>query len=346
MNFTKKAFLFLILLLLGFVAYTLVSTGYFRTIEPFFDGEIVKEVPIKGAEDITVSLVDSFALISATDRADRTAEHRDGGLYLMDLTMDNHTPVLLTESLNFPFEPHGISFYKKDSVYHVMAINHAQKKHSIELFELFEGKLEHVDSLTDSSMVSPNDLVMIDESRFYFTNDHGYVKGINKFLEEYLGLAVSNVVYYDGSQYVEVADGIAYANGINFDESRDLMFVSSPRGFLVNVYAKEQDGSLSFVEEIPCGTGVDNIEFDEDKNLWIGCHPSILAFSDYSKGKAEVAPSEVIKIGYKNKSDYSVEKIYVEDGETMSAASVAAVFGNLLLVGNVMDDHFLVMDMH
>lgn len=345
MRFLKIFGLFIVLAILAFVVYTLVSTGYFRKIEPKFDGKVLKKIPIKGAEDIMVSWQDSFVLISATDRANKTEQKiKDGGLYLIDLKSDGYKPIPLTESLDIAFEPHGISFFKKDSTYHILAINHANDSHSIEVFELTGARLVHRKTLKDASMIQPNDLVMLDENRFYFTNDHGYTKGLGKTMEEYLGLAVSNVVYYDGETYREVADGIAYANGINYDVARNLLFVASPRRFLINVYAKEEDGSLSFIEPIPCGTGVDNIEFDEQMNLWVGCHPSLLRFSAYRKGNKETSPSEVIKINYQSKGDYTVEKVYVEDGSTMSGSTVAAVFGDLIFVGNVMDDGFLVLE--
>ncbi|MBE9488738.1 MAG: hypothetical protein IMY67_00470, partial [Bacteroidetes bacterium] len=137
--------------------------------------------------------------------------------------------------------------------------------------------------------------------------------------------------------------GIAYANGINFDAKRNLIFVASPRKFLVKVYSRNTDGSLEFIEDIPCGTGVDNIEFDSDGNLWIGAHPNLLKFAAYAKGKEAMSPSEIIKIAYKGKNDYTVEKIFVNDGTAMSSSSVAAPFKDLILTGNVMDNKFLIL---
>ncbi len=68
MRFIKIIAILLFLLLLGFVGYTLVSTGFFRSIEPKFDGKILKKIPLKGAEDISISSMDEFALISSTNR--------------------------------------------------------------------------------------------------------------------------------------------------------------------------------------------------------------------------------------------------------------------------------------
>ncbi len=344
MRLIKKIILIALVLFIAFVVNILISTGFFRTVENHFDGEIVKKIAISGAEDITISTIDSFALVSSTDRGIfPPLEEEAGGLYLMELKTEKFNLKPLTTNINKSFAPHGISIFKKDSTYKVVAINHTLKSHSIEVFTLNGETLTLEKTLTDDTMVSPNDIVLIDENRFYFTNDHYYTEGIGRFMEDYAGYSASNIIYFDGENYTKVASRIAYANGINFDANRNLLFVASPRKFLVKVYSRNSDGSLDFIEDIPCGTGVDNIEFDTEGNLWIGAHPNLLKFTAYAKGKDEFSPSEIIKIEYKGKGDYIVEKIYVNDGTEMSASTVAAPFGNLIFTGNVMDDKFLIL---
>ena len=344
MRYIKNIVLAFVILLIGFVIHIFISTGYFREIENKFDGTIVKRVEIPGAEDITISLKDSFAIISSTKRSFATSRlDGKGGLYYLDLKSGNFEVFPLTSFLKKPFSPHGISMIESGSDYKVMAISHSPKGHSIEVFELKNKKMTFVKSLTNTSMISPNDMIMIDENKFYFTNDHGYTKGIGNFLEDYAGLSASNVIYFDGKNYREVANGISYANGINYDSDRKLLYVASVRKFLIKVYSVQLDGSLIFIEDIPCGTGIDNIEIDKNGNLWMGAHPSLLAFAAYSEGKKAIAPSEIIKINYRGKKNYSIEKIYLEDGKLMSGASVAAPFGDLILLGNVKDDGFLIL---
>ncbi|WP_299215799.1 SMP-30/gluconolactonase/LRE family protein [uncultured Aquimarina sp.] len=341
----KRITFILLIGIIFFVAHILISTGFFRTIENKFEGTIVKKIPIPGAEDITVSPSDGFALISSTDREIYPpVKEEKGGLYLMDLKNENFNLTHLTASFDQSFAPHGISMIKKDSTYKVMAINHTPDgQHAIEVFTMRDKNLVHEKTLTHPSLVSPNDLVLIDENRFYVTNDHKYTDGFGKVLEEYLGLSISNVLYYDGENYTEVADGIAYANGINYDPKRNLLFVASPRGFLVKVYSRNADGSLEFIEDIPCGTGVDNIEIDTNGNLWVGAHPNLLRFGSYAKGKKETSPSEIIKVTYRGKNDYDIEQVYTNDGTVMSGSTVAAPFEDLIISGNVMDDHFLIL---
>lgn len=344
MKIFKKTLLVLFLGALIFVAHVFISTGFFRTIENKFDGEIIKKIALPGAEDIVISRIDSFAIISSTEgRTLPKMNIEKGGLYFIDLRNNNFKPVLLTESFNNQFAPHVISMVKTDSTYSIAAVNHTEEGHFLEFFNLNGQNLKHTKTLKSEAIISPNDIVLLDENRFYFTNDHIYEKGIGRFLEDYVGIEIANVVYFDGKNYTEVTDGIAYANGVNFDKKRNLLFVASPRKFLVKVYKVNADNSLEFIEDIDCGTGVDNIEFDTEGNLWIGSHPNLLHFAEYAKGNKEKSPSEIIKINYKAKGDYTIEQMYMEDGTEMSASTVAATFGDLILVGNVMDKHFLIL---
>lgn len=344
MKTSTKLILLFFVLLVGYVFYDFVSTGLLRNVENRFDGETVMEIPIKGAEDIAVSVTDSFAIVSATARLEfPPKEQEKGGLYYMELKSGNFVLTHLTANFGKAFAPHGISMFKRDSVYTIAAINHTLEEHSIEIFTLVGKELTHIRTEKSTKLVSPNDIVLLDENRFYVTNDHKNPEGFGRLVEDYGGWAASNVLYFDGQSFTEAAGGIAFANGINRDAARNLVFVSSPRKFLIKVYAAQEDGTLNFIEDIPCGSGVDNLEFDADGNIWSGCHPKLLSFAAYAKGKNETAPSEIVKVSYRAKGDFSVESVYSNDGSQVSATSVAAPFGDLLLVGNVKDSKMLVL---
>ncbi len=343
----KRILIFLLLAVLAYAIYVVISTGYFRTIENTFDGKLVKKITAAGAgaEDMMLLPEKGMALVSSSPRKkDLEVQQKTGGLYLVDLNSKAYAVRKLTTDFNKPFAPHGISMYKKDSVYTVMAVNHTLGGHSFEVFSLQDTVLTYERTITNPAIESPNDVVMLDEHRFYFTNDHKYEAGFGRFLEDYAGWSISNVVYFDGESYTEVANGIGYANGINYDAKRNLLFVASPRNFEVKVYRTNQDGSLNFIEDIDCGTGVDNIEFDKAGNLWIGAHPNLLAFSSYAAGNKEFAPSEIIKIEYRAKGDYTIEQVYLNDGSEMSASTVAIPYEDIILTGNVMDEHFLILE--
>jgi len=335
----------LFLIIIAYVLYIFYSTGFFRKVENSSIGTIEKKVELPGVEDMQISYEDNFILLSSDDRAGRRDGNTENGhLYYIDLSNTMFRPIQLTSELEIPFYPHGISMIRiAEKRYKVYAINHVDGNHSIEVFDLQADRLAHIRTLEHNSMISPNDIVAIDKERFYFTNDHGFTEGLGKLGEEYLGWAVSNVVYFDGNDYREVADGIAYANGINLDLNRSLLFVASPRDFLVKVYHIKVDGDLDFIENVACGTGVDNIEFTPEGKMLIGCHPNLLAFTAYAKGNKPISPSEIISIDYRNEGDYSKEIVFLDDGAQMSASTVAVAYKDLIFMGNVMDNHFLIL---
>ena len=355
----KKIFAFLgllLIILVGFVAYVMMTTGFFRDIENKFDGKLVTKIDIPGAEDFALSREDEFLIISSDPRRhDENGNPGKGGLYYMDLSKDSYEPQLLTQNLGREIYPHGIHMIKLDSVKyrlfvinHVpkdasVAINHLEKNHYIEIFDFENGKLTFIEQKSDPLIKSPNDVVAIDAERFYFTNDHYSDSNFGRFREEYLAWPNTNVVYYNGSEYKIVDDGITYANGINFDKTNNRLFVASPRSFLTKVYNVKDDGSLDHIEDIDCNTGVDNIEFGPAGELWIGCHPNLLHFAEYAAGRQKKSPSEIIKIDYRGKGDYDLETVYMSDGSDMSASTVASVHNDLIFVGNVMDPGFLVL---
>jgi arylesterase/paraoxonase len=221
-------------------------------------------------------------------------------------------------------------------------VNHAGGEHTIEVFDLSAGHLHKRTTLADPLIVSPNDVAAVGRNRLYVTNDHGYPEGFMRVIEEFGRLAASNVVYFDGSRFSVAADGIAYANGINLSPDGRTVYVASPTGLAVQVYARDADsGDLSFVESIDTASGVDNIEVDEDGNLWIGSHPKLLRFRAHARDPNELAPSQVLRISRRPEGGYVVSEVYLDLGDQLSASSVAAVRGDRLLIGGIFDPHFL-----
>jgi arylesterase / paraoxonase len=343
----RKLILGLLLTLLvlgGFVFNIFISTGYFREVESHNSfGPVVQTIDLPGVEDLALARADSLLILSVDDRIARR-EGKIGlhGLYLIDLRTSPFEPILLTEALDFPFFPHGLSIYPIDSSrYSLMAINHVDGQHSVEQFLLSGKTLSHQRTIRDPNFISPNDLVMLAADQFYYSNDHGYSSEMGVAAENYLGLKVSNVGYYNGKSAEIKAKKIGYANGIQFDSSRRLLYVAAVRSFLVKVYQVE-NWNLTHVEDIKAGTGVDNIELDESGALWIGAHPNLLRFASYASGKTPDAPSEVIRINYKP-SNSTITSLYTDSGSEISGSSVALPFGNYLFVGNVMDSKMLVL---
>lgn len=340
----KKTLLILLVVILvagGYFLSIMYTTGYFREIESVSFGEVFQEIPLAGAEDITADYESNIMIISAFDRsADKRGESPTGGLYIVDLLEQPFKPVRLSDGLGSGFHPHGISLYKLDSgKYQLLVVNHQNGKQTIEQFELnLPNELVHERTYDDPSIVSPNDIIALDADRFYFTNDHKNTEGLALIAENYLGLALSNTLFFDGSGFREVAGAIQYANGITISPDRKDLYVAAPRGFKILKYEILEEGYLGEPETIPAKTGVDNMEWDEDGNLWIGCHPDLLTFSSYAGLKRSISPSEVLKI-----QGDKIETVYMNDGKEVSASTVAVPYKEYLFIGTVMDNKLLVL---
>jgi len=341
----KKLLLFMLLIAIALVAYILYilsSTGFFREIENKPFGSVHQEIPLKGAEDMTIDYEAGLLVISAFDRrAEGHGKNPTGGIHIIDLNQEPFQPLKLLDGLGKGFHPHGISLFKTDSSsYRLLVVNHQNHEQRLELFDLKKGILTHVTSYSNEKITSPNDVVLIDADRFYFTNDHGYTSKRGIFFENYLGLKASGVVYFDGKNFSDVAGDIAYANGINITPDLKNLYVASPRQFEIIEYAVKKDGSLDQTNVIPTATGVDNLEWDDRGNLWSGAHPNLIGFQQYAASKKEISPSEVVKVRF---PEGIVESRYVNDGSEVSSSCVAVPYGDYLFVGTVMDDKILVL---
>ncbi len=333
----------LIVVVIWFVQ-LLWSAGQFKTIEPHFDGTC-KQIPgLSGAEDIAIHPRTGIAYISACDRrAVNAGGHGEGAIYAYNLNVSNPVLFNLTSDMQNDFQPHGISLYVGGSgPDFLFAINHADNRHTIEVFELVGIVLYHTKTISDPMLVSPNDLVAVGPDSFYVSNDHGHVSGIMRVMEEYLKLRLSNVVYYDGSRFSEAAGGIGYANGIQVSQDGKTLYLCAVTELSLHLYDRElPSGKLSLREKIKLDTGADNIEVDSSGGLWIGAHPQLLKFVAHANDPSNLSPSQILYLSPTPSGGFDIKEVYLNKGDELSAASVAAVRGQRMLIGSVFDPKFL-----
>jgi len=343
----KKTLLvtFVLLVAIGlFILDTLRDAGEFKTIQPHFSGEIQKVFGVTGAEDITIHPQTGVAFISGDDRrANRRGESKPGAIYKYPLKAERPELTNLTPNVPFEFHPHGISLFLGDGEERLFVVNHRAAGDFIEIFAIRNDSLFHSESIRGDLMHSPNDVVAVAARTFYVTNDHGSRSNFGRTLEEYLRLAKSHVLYFDGQNFKRVTAGLLYANGINKSPDGRTIYAAAVTAGKIHVYNRDAaSGALAPRTQIELGTGVDNIEVDSAGNIWAAAHPKLLTFVKYSKDGSHLSPSQVLKITLAGEKDFQVTEIFLDDGKWLSGASVGAAFESSLLIGPVFDDHFLV----
>jgi len=348
-----KAFKIVILALIALVIVigimgfkTFRDAGEFRKIRPHFKGRVTVLEGVQSSEDITIHPLTGMAFISSDERRPwfRGAEGRQGAIFGYPLTSDFPRIVNLTEDYHKPFHPHGIGLYlSPEGTSSLFVVNHTREGHFVEIFDFNGKRLVYRESVRGALMSSPNDVLPVGPRKFYVTNDHGNQSKLGRTLEEYLQLGRSYVLYYDGTRFRKVAEGLKFANGINRSPEGNLVYVASTVGHRISVYQRNaQTGALSLTRTVELDTGPDNIEVDEKGRLWIGAHPKLLTFVKYSKDPERLSPSQVVRVTLQGPGEDRVEEVYLNNGSPLSGSSVAAYFDRTLLIGSVFDPRFLI----
>ncbi|MGH7789734.1 MAG: strictosidine synthase family protein [Candidatus Binatia bacterium] len=337
----------------GFTLRTLWRAGAFRSIEPHFAGRCRLIEGAVGSEDLTIDERSGRAYISSTDRrAAMAGRPVPGAIYAYDLDAPDAAPINLTPEAGVSFQPHGISLWPQpDGGAVLFVINHPAPssgfpRHTVEIFDVGPTALTHRATLTDPRLVMPNDLVAVAADRFYLTNTHANPLGWRQTMETYLQMRGAQILSYGPGGFRVAAADQLFPNGINASRDGRTIYAASVTGLSLLVFDRDPaTDALTLREEVPIGSGGDNIEVDGDGALWIGSHPKLLAVGPHTEDPANLAPAQVLRVAPGGAGGWTVDEIYLSEGKPLGAASVAARRGKRLLIGQIMGDGILDCEM-
>lgn len=341
---TLQVLLFILLIAGIFIVRLLYNSGFFKSIENKDGGKITEIRGLTGGEDITIDYETGIAYISADDR--RNKENK-GDIFMIRLNEVPTKLINLTTNLDIQdFHPHGISLIKlPNGQKQLYVINHRETTGNvIEIYAVKDSTLEHIESIYDDLLISPNDILAVGEKQFYVTNDHNEPLRKSRRIKDLLQIPMGNVVYYNGNKANLVAEDLLYANGINKSLNGEKVFVAETTNRKINVFDRNAaNGALNKVDEIRID-GPDNIEILPDGSLWVGCHPKLLAYLKHAEKESNVSPSQIIKIAYKPNNESVIEEIFMNDGKKISGSSVGTSWKDKLLIGTVFEPKILLIE--
>lgn len=333
-----------------FLGHLVPAAGTFAKLEPALVDRCRAVQIAPGTEDVTIDPNLNAAFISAADRRDwynetgATGVNPQNGIYLMALDGTNAVRRVSPEMDGFL--PHGINLWRgPNGEKRLFVVNHPPSgEEIIEIFNIENnGDLTHLESVSFDAMHSPNDVLAVGPRQFYATNDRGFEKGPLSWLEAYMALPFSSVVYYDGENGTVAAKGMTYANGINQSNDGETVYVAEFLKRRISLFDRNPEtGALKKQRSISVNTGPDNIEISADGALWIAGHTKVFDFLAHAKDENEIAPSHVIRLNPRNglKSD-----VFISTEGELNGSSVGAVWDKTLIVGAVFDDHVMVCPM-
>lgn len=320
---------------------------------------------VPGPEDVVIDQEIGIAYVSSQVREPGSARHVNGDIFRIDLTADDPRPLSLIgrleEQIGF-FHPHGLDlFVGKDGKRRLFVINHrSEDTHCIDIFDVErDGRLSYFRRVSDDQeLTSPNDLVALTEDSFLVVNDHGYRTQLAKSIEDLLriclrlgfGRVVRGQLTTEGAKWETLADGIGMSGGIEVDarQSPKRLYVSTASGNRILLFRQEGEAWIR-AGAISLDGAPDNLSWDREGRLWVAAHPNPLAFLLYMVGWRKAAPSLVLRIREPDGPGPAVDSMFADDGDTLSAASVAALYSGpqrlRLLIGAVAGRHLLLFDL-
>ncbi len=321
--------------------HTLSWTGELTAFPAHYDGTCKSVEGIYGAEDIVIDHQNNLAYISSHDR--RNPETK-GSVWVMPLGAPDEARALTLKGYDAErFSPHGIDLWVgKDGVRRLFVIDHGDWSISrVVIFRVEGDALVFDRAIVDPLIQRPNDVAAAGNNAFYVTNDLGAAyNSRGEFFEVLFRQARGNLVYFDGNKASIATDKIAFANGVKLSNDGTRLYLGAIVDQSVRFYARDMtNGALTLDDEIVLGTGVDNIDVDEDGVLWVGAHPKLLTFSKHAKAAINRSPSQIIRIDPVQKA---IREVYYSHGDPLSGASVGAHSGGTLLLGGVFDPQVLV----
>lgn len=332
-----------------FTGNTLLSAGVFRTIEPHYRGQCTRVEGVVGAEDITIDPLTGVAYISAMDRRllASTGEHQ-GGIYTY-IPGSFDRPEKLASDLEGDFHPHGIGLWKgrrEGEADRLFVVTHpldadGNGTSQVDVFDLGDAGLAHVRTVKPDRPISLNDVAAAGRDRFYASIDRGSETALGQTLEIYGQLARGGIMLGDGDSMQRLPMNLVYPNGVQVNRKGTMLYVAETTGQRIIAYGIEAGtGALTKIAERRVDTALDNIEITASGWMWVAAHPKTFAFLDHAKDAANNSPSQVVRFRAEGDS-FQMREVYMNAGEEISGASVAAPAGRRMLIGSVFEPFIL-----
>jgi arylesterase / paraoxonase len=300
---------------------------------------------IVGVEDLTIDPETKLAYLAGYDRrAAFAGKPTRGAIWIYDLNAPDTAPVDATAAaLPDGFWPHGISLYRgADGKKTLFVISHAGGKHSVEIFDVDGATLTFRRTVTDPSMVAPNDLVGVGPDAFYVSNDHANPTGWMRTVEDYLRLKQTTVQFFDGQAFTTALSGIGGANGITVSADGKSLYLSAASEQTVRVYDRDlANNKLTQRAAVAVPGWPDNLEVLGNGDLLLGLHSKVLELVAHVADPAKPSASHVMHLRANGKGGFAPHTIYYNLGDEISGVSVGANVDKRLLIGSIFEAKIL-----
>lgn len=286
-----------------------------------------------GPEDILFDKNNNRILVSCNERIDGKPELGE----IMQINIGTDESSILSR-INFPvipFNPHGFDLQTINGIPYLFVINHyrdAASTNSVIQFKINSSNLEFIKEYKNELLISPNDLTVLPNGSFYFSND----KNSSNILELLTNPNAGSVGFCDGhSTWKKVDSLIGFPNGL-YNENNKL-YLATSRNDALYAYEINADGTLKNKSTLSTINGMDNLTNFGDE-LLVSVHLDEVKFALLSYIPTIKSPSITYAI---NKQTGKSRIVFKDDGKLISGSSTALIIGDDLYLAQVFDNFLL-----
>ena len=346
------------------VVATLYSFNHFNDVEGELAPNCTPVIGVPGPEDLQIDRRRRRAFVSSFDRAGSEAADGHaiasgrGGIFVINIDdpLDAGNWRERTGGAPAQFEPLGLSYFDDGERRRLFVVNAATN--SVELYDVADdGDLVHLETFAELRLTSPNSVAATGPRSFYVSNDVDAGRGGLMGKLAFLGRAGAGKVYFfNGVSFRLAAEGLRFANGLALSGDGETLYVAESAGMSLKTFVRDPEtGVLDLRDTRALPGAADNINVLEDGSLLVAANPKPLTVDFHRRRASPRSPSLILRIERPNSDpnadaafptgvDGSLEPVYATDGAAYSAASVADMAGNTLMIGGLAEDRFLICD--
>jgi arylesterase/paraoxonase len=298
---------------------------------------VVASLP--GVQDLEAANGSLFLSVASA----RGPDARDG-IYAMPLS--GGSPVRLAGTPK-DFHPRGIGLLRTQGGLLLYAVNHRTGgRFSIDSFDIKDHggspALAAQGTIEGGLMINPQDVAVAGPDQFYVANGTAGKNPLIHGLQTYGIIPGGNVLYFNGTAFAQVADGLYGTRSLVLTPKGDHLIVGGLLSRSLTTYTRQPfTGQLSDDDTLNLSTGPEKLSIDAQGQMLVAGHANLLEWRARTADPGKPAASQVLRVNPVNGVPQAKEQIYGNDGSQLSGASVAVAAGNRLFIGSSLDSRLL-----
>ncbi len=313
--------------------------GLFSSVKPGFSGTCQVIASLPGVQDMEIA--DGTVFLSVGSARGPGPED---GIYAMPLS--GGSPVKLAGAPR-DFHPRGIGLYRAPGGLLLFAVNRRTSgRFSIDSFEIKDPGtgpgLVAQGTIQGGLMINPQDVAVAGPGIFYVANGTAGKNPLIHGLQTYGIIPGGNVLYFNGTSFSQVADGLYGTRSLLLSPKGDHLIVGGLLSRSLTSYTREPfTGQLTDDDTFNLSTGPEKLSIDAQGSLLAAGHANLLEWRAAAADPGKRAASQILRVSLFNGVPQAKEQVYGGDGSQLAGASVGVAAGNRLLMGSSLDSKLI-----